>query len=66
MLKFEQIKLAARLGLDEDSAEKDPRIVGGMQPLYCAVCGKEVAANDSYHLSLSGERLHLECFQRAV
>jgi hypothetical protein len=64
MLTFEQLKLAVKLGLSEAEPEKDPRIVGGTQPIFCAGCKKEIGPNDSYQLSLSGERLHAECYQR--
>ena len=43
----------------------DPKEVGGLQPIYCPYCGKEVVKEDSYHLSLKNERVHYpECWQR--
>jgi len=67
MLTFEQIKLAVKLGLNDKEAEKDPRIVGGAQPIYCPVCGKEITPNDSYQLDLQNRRLHYpECYQRGL
>jgi hypothetical protein len=69
MLKAAQLELAARLGLikttvDVDAASKDPRISGGLVPVTCPKCGREIGPADSYHVSLSGERLHAECYQR--
>jgi hypothetical protein len=58
MLTFDQMKMAAKLGLDLDAAEKDPRIVGGTQAIYCPVCGREIEPKDGYQLDLQGRRLH--------
>ena len=64
MLTYNQMKLAAKLGLDEDAAEKDPRIVGGTQAIYCQLCGREIKPNDSYQLDLQNRRLHYpDCHQ---
>jgi hypothetical protein len=61
MLTFEQLKLAVKLGLSEAEPEKDPRIVGGTQPIYCAGCKKEIGPNHDSILDLQNRRLHSAC-----
>ena len=37
----------------------DPRDVGGIQPIFCSWCGKEVQPKDSYELDKTdGSRVH--------
>jgi len=47
-----------------EGSNSDPTKVGGLQPIYCPQCKAEVAAQDSYHLSLDNKRYHYPvCWQ---
>ncbi len=48
-----------------EGSNSDPTVVGGLQPIYCPQCKKEVEKLDSYHLSLDNKRYHYPvCWQR--
>lgn len=41
--------------------------VGGIQKIYCPVCGKEVAPLESYHMDFQNRRMHYPtCYQKAM
>jgi hypothetical protein len=66
MLKAAQLELATKLGLvrttvDMDRAAKDPRVAGGLVPVVCPKCGREIGLADSYSLGVDGRRYHPEC-----
>ncbi len=60
-----EVKPAAKAVIQEEGSNSDPTKVGGLQPIYCPQCNKEVAKDDSYHLSLDNKRYHYPtCWQK--
>jgi hypothetical protein len=45
----------------------DPYLVGGLQKIFCPICGQEVTALQSYHLDLKNNRVHYpDCWHRKL